>query len=53
MKKYQDRMEIPELVSCGRYDPTPLPFTWHIREEIHEDGTKTEISRKKIYDTIL
>ncbi len=53
MKKYQDRIELPELVSLGRYDPTPRPFMWHIREEIYEDGTKTEFSRKKVYDTIL
>lgn len=56
MKKYQDRMEASYEsgpVALGRHDPTPWPFAWHIREEVHADGTKTEVSRRKIYDSIL
>ena len=53
MSRYKDYIENPELISITRNEPTPRPFSWHIRKRINRDGTETEVSRKKIYDTIL
>lgn len=51
--KVKDRMEESELQQVtSRFDPTPIPFTWHVREEI-EGGCIVKRMRRKMYSSIL
>ncbi len=53
MKQYKDYMEYMEEKAISRHDPTPRPFVWHIRKRVNADGTETEVSRKKLYHSVL
>ena len=52
-KTYKDYIEEPKQGSISRHEGTPWPFSWHIRKRVNADGTETEVSRRKIYDSIL
>ena len=50
----KDRIEIPEIQEVkSRFDPTPEPYTLHIREQFNDDGTVTTIHRKRIYSGVV
>jgi hypothetical protein len=54
MAEYRNRIEVSECVSViSRYDPTPKPYSLHIRERFNDDGTVDVIHRKRVYSNIL
>ncbi len=51
--KITERIEAAGPVSVSRFSPTPQPYTTLVRERVNPDGTKTVVSKKRIYSHIL
>ena len=48
----KNSIEIPDVQPIGRFDPTPIPFTWHVRKTTDDKGVDS-CKRRKIYSSIL